>query len=106
MEHLMSYFGMTQPNHSTNHIRNGTDLRVGDAVVVHLVYNGEPKQTAATVSHLDAARQTVKFTEWGDGAYPWGDYGLAAYLPGTQFSGVDVGGMFHQKHWLERVAVN
>ncbi len=99
-------FAKSQADHGPNHIKTGTELKVGDTVVVHLVYDGQPVDSTATVSHIDVAKETFKFTEWGDDAYPWGDYGLAPYKAGTRFENVSVEGMFHQKHWLERVAVN
>jgi hypothetical protein len=100
------YFASRQADHGANHIKLGTDLKVGDSVVVHVRYNGQPVQMTATVSHVDVQAETMKFTEWGDDPYPWGDYGLTAYKPGTTLNGQDMAGLFHQQHWLERVAVN
>lgn len=99
-------FSQIQPDHGLNHIKKGEDLRVGDTVIAHLVYNNAPVDSEATVSSIDPVNKTFKFTEWGDDAYPWADYGLCPWEPGTTFGDVDVGGMFHPLHWLERVADN
>lgn len=79
---------------------------MGDTVIVHLVYDNAPVDNEATVSSIDPISKTFKLIEWGDDTYPWADYGLCPWEPGTTFDGVDVSGMFHPHHWLELVVVN
>lgn len=101
-----TFFGIIQPDHGPNHIKKGAELKPGDVVVTHHLFNGQPANFTVTVQSVDLVRQTVMFAEWGDDNYPWGDYGLVPYKYGTTFDGVDAGGLYHQQHWLERVTNN
>lgn len=102
---MADIFGRHQPHHRPNHIKHASDLRVGEVVVVHIVFEGEPKMMRATVSHINVAAQTLRFREWGTGDRDWADYGLVPYRAGAILSTVDISGLWHQQHWLEHVAM-
>jgi len=81
----------SQPTHGSWQIVNISELRPGQEVDVHMIWDAKSRKSRLTVETVDAEEGYIKFREWHDEC-SLRDLGVLPYE----------GGRWHPQHWIQR----